>query len=103
MKVMGSATMVFQAMVIALAIPVAIANYDVPTKTAIWTALGLIAVCFLAIGGIRRDRRSAIITGSLVQLIVLLSSIWVRPMLFPGIVFTAIWLLAIKLSEKTPA
>lgn len=100
---MGSATLIFQAFVIALAIPVAIANYDVPAQLAIWTALGLILICFLAIGGIRRDRRTAIITGTLVQVIVLLSGIWVRPMLFPGILFTAIWLLAIKLSEKTPA
>ncbi len=103
MKVMGSATMVFQAIVIGLTIPVAVANYGVTVNTAIWVAAIFIVICFLAVGGIRRDRRTAIITGSLVQVLVLISAIWVRPMLFPGIVFTAIWLLAIKLSAKTPA
>lgn len=103
MKVMGSATMVFQAIVIGLTIPVAVANYGVPVSTAIWLATIFIIICLLAVGGIRRDRRTAIITGSTVQVLVLLSAFWVKPMLFPGIVFTAIWLLAIKLSAKTPA
>lgn len=100
---MGSATLVFEAIVIGLTIPVAVVVYDVPKSTAIWTALGLFILCFVAVGGIRRDRRTAIFTGTIVQLIVLLAAIPVRPLLVPGVIFTLIWLLAIKLSEKTPA
>lgn len=100
---MGGATLVFEAFVIALTIPVAVVVYEVPKTTAIWTALGLFILCFVAVGGIRRDRRTAIMTGSIVQVIVLLAAIPVRPLLVPGIIFTAIWILAIKLSEKTPA
>lgn len=103
MKVMGSATLVFEAIVIGLAIPVAVAVYEVPKSTAIWTAFLLMLLCILAVGGVRRDRRTAIITGWFVQAMVLASSIWVRPMLFPGLIFTIVWLLAVKLSEKTPA
>lgn len=103
MKVMGSATLIFQAIVIALTIPVSIFNYDVPTQLAVWSSVGLIVICFLAVGGIRRDRRTAIVTGSILQALVLITGIWNRPMLVPGLIFTAIWLLAIKLSAKTPA
>lgn len=103
MKVMGSATLVFEAIVIGLTVPIAIALYGVPKTQAIWAAVGLMLLCILAVGGVRRDRRTAIMTGSVVQAIVLLTGIYIRPMLFPGVVFTLIWLLAIKLSEKTPA
>jgi hypothetical protein len=103
MKVMGSATLFFEAMVIGLTIPVAIAVYGVPRNQALLVAFGLFFLCIFAIGGIRRDRRTAIITGSLVQVIVLFSSILVPPLIFPGVVFTLIWILAIKLSAKTPA
>lgn len=103
MKVMGSATLFFEAIVIGLTIPVAVAIYEVPKWTAIWTALALMFLCIFAVGGVRRNRRTAIMTGSIVQVIVLLSSLIVKPIIFPGIVFTLIWLLAIKLSEKTPA
>ena len=103
MKVMGSATLFFEAIVIGLTMPVAIAIYGVPKSQAIWTAVGLMTLCFAAIGAIRRERRVAVVTGTFVQAVVLISSIWVRPMLFPGLIFTIVWLLAVKLSEKTPA
>ena len=39
MKVMGSATLFFEAIVIGLTMPVAIAIYGVPKSQAIWTAV----------------------------------------------------------------
>lgn len=103
MKVMGSAILVFQAIVIGLTVPVAVIMNDVPKSTAMWTSLTLILLCFLAVGGVRRDRRTAITTGLVVQAIVICTGIVVRPMLFPGILFLVIWLLAINLSAKTDA
>jgi thiamine transporter ThiT len=103
MKVMGSAILVFQAIVIGLTVPVAVVLNDVPKSQAIWTSVALIVLCFLAVGGVRRDRRTAVTTGLLVQVIVLVTGIFVRPMLFPGVLFLIIWLLAINLSAKTDA
>ena len=101
MKVMGSAILVFQAIVIGLTVPVAVAINEVPKSRALWVALALMITCLLAVGAVRRDRRAAITTGLLVQVLVLASAIVVRPMLFPGILFLLIWLLAINLSAKT--
>jgi len=103
MKVMGSAILVFQAIVIGLTVPVAVIMNHVSKSHAIWTSLALILLCILAVGGVRRDRRTAITTGLTVQLIVIGTGIAVRPMLFPGILFLIIWLLAIDLSAKTDA
>jgi len=103
MKVMGSAILVFQAIVIGLTVPVAVTNSNVPKSHAIWTSLALIVLCFLAVGGVRRDRRTAVTTGLAVQALVIGTGFLVRPMLFPGILFLVIWLLAINLSAKTDA
>jgi len=103
MKVMGSAILVFQAIVIGLTVPVAVVMNNVPKSQAIWTSLALILLCLLAVGGVRRDRRTAITTGLAVQVIVICTGIVVRPMFFPGILFLIIWLLAIDLSAKTDA
>ena len=103
MKVMGSAILVFQAIVIGLTVPVAVVAYDVPKSQALWASLALILLCILAVGGVRRDRRAAVTTGLVVQAIVIGTGIVVRPMLFPGVLFLVIWLLAINLSAKTDA
>lgn len=103
MKVMGSATLFFEAIVIALAIPVGISIYDVPKTTAFVVGFGLATLSVIAVGAMRRDRRTAVLTGSLVQLLVLLASFLVKPLLIPGIMFTLIWALAVRLSGKLPA
>lgn len=103
MKIMGSATLFFEAIVILLTIPVAVSIYEVPKGTASWVAVGLFIVCIVAVGGVRRDRKTAVWTGSIVQVLVLLSSLLVKPLLIPGIMFALIWALAVKLSGKLPA
>lgn len=103
MKVMGSATLFFEAIVIALAIPVGISIYEVPKTTALVVGLGLAILCVIAVGAMRKDRKTAVMTGSLVQLLVLVASFLVKPLLIPGIMFTLIWVLAVRLSGKLPA
>jgi hypothetical protein len=103
MKVMGSAILVFQAIVIGLTVPVAVVMNNVSKSQAIWTSLALIFLCLFAVGGVRRDRRTAVTTGLAVQAIVIGTGLVVRPMLFPGVLFLVIWLLAINLSAKTDA
>lgn len=100
MKVMGSAILFFEAIVLGLSIPISIVVYDVDKSLTLWVTFLLMLLCILAIGGVRHDRRTAITTGIVVQLIIIGTGIWVRPMLFPGVLFLLIWGLAIVLSKK---
>jgi hypothetical protein len=100
MKVMGSAILFFEAIVLGLSIPISIVVYDVDKSITLWVTFLLMLLCILAIGGVRHDRRAAITTGIVVQLIIIGTGIWVRPMLFPGVLFLLIWGLAIVLSKK---
>jgi hypothetical protein len=100
MKVMGSAILFFEAIVLGLSIPISIVVYDVDKSLTLWVTFLLMLLCILAIGGVRHDRRAAITTGIVVQLIIIGTGIWVRPMLFPGVLFLLIWGLAIVLSKK---
>jgi hypothetical protein len=100
MKVMGSAILFFEAIVLGLSIPISIVVYDVDKSITLWVTFLLMLLCILAIGGVRHDRRAAITTGIAVQLIIIGTGIWVRPMLFPGVLFLLIWGLAIVLSKK---
>jgi hypothetical protein len=100
MKVMGSAILFFEAIVLGLSIPISIVVYDVDKSLTLWVTFLLMLLCILAIGGVRHDRRAAITTGIAVQLIIIGTGIWVRPMLFPGVLFLLIWGLAIVLSKK---
>ena len=77
MKVMGSALMVFQSIVIGLAMPVAIVVGGYRTALVAWTAAGLIALCLLSVGALRRQCQ------------------------VPGVVFLLVWVLAVRLSAKT--
>ena len=100
MKVMGSAILFFEAIVLGLSIPISIVVYDVDKSLTLWVTFLLMLLCILAIGGVRHDRRTAITTGIVVQLVIIGTGIWVRPMLFPGVLFLLIWGLAIVLSKK---
>ena len=103
MKVMGSAMMIFEAIVIALAVPVAVVQGDY-SHTRVWAvATVLVTLCILAVGGIRRDRRTALATGWFVQIAVLAAGVAIRPFLVPAVLFLLVWILAVKLSEKTDA
>jgi hypothetical protein len=100
MKVMGSAILFFEAIVLGLSIPISIVVYGVDKSTTLWVTFLLMVLCIVAIGGVRHDRRGAITTGIVVQLIIIGTGFVVRPMLFPGVLFLFIWVLAIVLSKK---
>jgi cytochrome bd-type quinol oxidase subunit 2 len=101
MKVMGSAMMIFEAIVIALAVPVAVIQGHY-SHTRVWAVASvLVTLCILAVGGIRRDRRTALATGWIVQILVIVAGIAIHPFLVPAVLFLLVWILAVKLSEKT--
>lgn len=100
MKVMASAILTFEAIVLGLSIPISIVIYDTSKSLTLWVTFSLMLLCILAIGGVRHDRRAAITTGMVVQILIIVAGFWVGPLVFPGILFLLVWVLAIVLSKK---
>jgi hypothetical protein len=103
MKVMGSAILVFEAIVLGLSIPISIVVYDVDRTLVLWATFLLMLLCILAVGGVRHDKRAAITTGIVVQAIIIGVGIVIRPLLFPGILFLLIWGMAYVIDNKVDA
>ena len=97
---MGSAILVFEAIVLGLSIPISVVVYDVNIALALWSTFLLMVLCILAVGGVRHDKKAAITTGIVVQAMIIGVGIFVRPLLFPGILFLLIWGLAYVVSNK---
>jgi hypothetical protein len=74
--------------------------YDVDKALALWSTFLLMVLCILAVGGARHDKRAAITTGIVVQAIIIGVGIFVRPLLFPGVLFLLIWGLAYVMNNK---
>ena len=103
MKVMGSSLLTLEAIVIGLAMPIAIVVNDEPKSGVMLAGFALMALCILAVGGVRRDRKTAIRTCALVQLIIIAVGFKYTAFLFPGIIFLLVLALAIKLSARVDA
>ena len=88
-RIIGSSVLIFEAIAIWLAIPVAIQNHNIDPAVAIsvGSILGLVAVLIPA--GFRRGW--AVIAGSLLQPMVIATGFWVTPMLFIGGLFALLW------------
>jgi hypothetical protein len=97
---MGSAILVFEAIVLGLSIPISVVVYDVDKTLVLWSTFLLMVLCILAVGGVRHDKRAAITTGIVVQAMIIGVGIFVRPLLFPGILFLLIWGMAYVVSNK---
>jgi len=97
---MGSAILVFEAIVLGLSIPISIVVYDVDRTLVLWATFLLMLLCILAVGGVRHDKRAAITTGIVVQAIIIGVGIVIRPLLFPGILFLLIWGMAYVVDNK---
>jgi hypothetical protein len=97
--------LVFEAIVIALAIPVAIvlehANHGLAGGVG-----GALAVCAVLIGGVvGRPRMAwALLAGTILQLLVIAAGVVVPAMYILGIIFAALWFTGIWLARRvTPA
>lgn len=87
-----------QAVVTALAIPVAIAVSHTDARTAGLTGGGL-AVAGVLIAGLLRYRW-AYVAGSVLQILVIATGFVVKPMFFLGVIFAALWGTAIWLGWR---
>jgi hypothetical protein len=97
MRVIGSATLVFQAIVFALAIPVAAA---LKPGVGGWVA-GVLMV--LALVGAMTVRRGDIIVGTVTQVLAVLASLFVPIALPLALIFAGLWVTAIHFGRKADA
>ncbi|MBM3690815.1 MAG: DUF4233 domain-containing protein [Actinobacteria bacterium] len=100
-RIIGSSVLAFEAIAIWLAIPVAIQNHNISALIAIGAGGTLGLFCLLIIGGFTRGW--AIPAGSALQPAVLLTGLWVPPMLFIGALFAVLWgggLLLVRRAER---
>jgi hypothetical protein len=96
-KVLAPAILLLEAIVVGLAIPVAL-MVDGGGARAAWVLGGLAVLLVLASGVARRPQGVAI--GWVCQVLVLLSGILVPAMAFVGLVFLAVWVVAVIYGGK---
>ena len=97
MRVIGSATLIFQAMVFALAIPVAAA---IKPGIGGWVAMVLTV---MALVGSMTARRGDIVVGTVTQVVSVVASFFV-PIAVPlALIFAGLWVVAVYYGRKADA
>jgi Protein of unknown function (DUF4233) len=91
-----------EAVVIALAIPVAISVMSVNSATAVLVGLSLSAAC-LVVAALLRRSRVAYYAGSLLQVAAVLLGVVVPTMFVLGGIFALLWFVALFLGGKVEA
>lgn len=92
MKTLGPALLLLEAIVVALAIPVAVVLHDGGARAA-WV-LGILAVLLLLGSGYARRPRGVEV-GSALQLLVILAGVLVPALALLGLIFLGVWVVAI--------
>ena len=98
MRVLCSSVLFFEALVVALAVPAALALTSGHHGLIVWGGLALAASCLLAAGLLRFAAGYAV--GSGLQLVVLASGFVLPAMFFLAALFGGLWVLAIVLARK---
>lgn len=93
---------IIEAIVIGLTIPVSI-NAGFSAKEVYLYVGGLMVMCILAAGAMRRDRATAVRVGIFVQVIICLKALSMPALMFPGLIFWAVLIYAIYASGKVDA
>lgn len=101
MRMFGASVLFFEALVVALAIPVALSLTDVSTAVVGWGFGGLAVGCLVCAG--LMGRRWAVPLGWALQVGVLATALVVPTMAILGVAFTALWFLAIRYGRRVDA
>jgi Protein of unknown function (DUF4233) len=96
-----SAILVFEAIIVGLAIPVAIGVSNAPRGLAIWGGLAIVVACIASAALLRSP--VGVILGSLVQLAAFASGFVVSIMLALGAIFGILWFAALIFDRKIAA
>jgi len=100
MKVLGTAVLAMEIIVMVLAVPIAATNGSLPdTRTAIIGAGAIMLVLIVAIGALRRGPRG-IWLGWGAQVLVLACGFVVPMMFIVGGIFAALWFVALRLGRR---
>ena len=102
MRTLCSAVLLFQAIVLGLAIPVALALSDVDNTTVLRGGSVLVLLCFVSIATLGRGPVGLAI-GWFVEVASVLAGFVVPTMFFLGGVFLVLWFLAIRLGRRGDA
>lgn len=98
MRVLCSSVLFFEALVVALAVPAALALTSGHHVLIVWGGLALTASCLLAAALLRTPFGYAL--GSGLQILVLASGFVLPAMFFMAVLFGGLWVLAIVLARK---
>ena len=98
MRVLCPVVLLFEWIVLALAIPVAINVSDVPSDVA-WTCFGVVSVLILAAVALIRTP-IGVWLGWLVQVVALISALWVPMLAIMAVIFTALYFMAVRLGGR---
>ena len=98
MRLLCASVLFFEAVVVGLAIPTALALTEGRQGLIVWGGLALVALCLVAAGMLRS--RTGYVLGSLVQLAVLASGFVLPGMFFLGVIFGGLWVLALVLPGR---
>jgi hypothetical protein len=91
-----------EAVVIALAVPVATTLTDVNDAAAVTAGLGLAVACLVVAGFLRRGK-IAYYVGSALQVAAILLGVFVPTMFVLGSIFAVLWFVALYLGGKVDA
>lgn len=101
MRGMCSAMLMFEAIILGLAVPVMISVEDVSKPLALTAGLGLALLCLLTAGSLRRPQ--AYLLGHVLQVGAIALGFLVPIMFFVGSMFAALWFGAFFLGRKIEA
>lgn len=101
MRGLAAAVLVFEAIIVGLAIPVAITVAEVDATRAVLIGGGLAIGCLVTAGLLRR--RIGIPLGWALQVLVVLSGFVVPAMFIVGGLFAVLWVVALRLGTGSPA
>lgn len=102
MKTLTASVLIFESLVVLLAIPLAITVYGVPAQAAIPGGLVLMFLCIYVASAMRR-KDWALNAGWVLQVLVVLTGILVPWMYLLGIIFALLYFYAIRVGKQGDA
>lgn len=101
MKGAAAALLVFEGIVVGLAVPAAVSLSNVSVSVAVPVGIAGALLCFAAAGVLRRSYGETV--GSVVQVLVLATGFVVPTMFLLGVIFAGLWVMTIILGRKIAA
>ncbi|GIH28021.1 membrane protein [Acrocarpospora phusangensis] len=98
MRRLGATVLGMEAIVVALATPVAITIQNVEPRLAAGVGIGLAVLCVLVAGLLRYP--AAFIAGTVLQVLAIATGFLVSTMFFLGAIFAALWITAIFVARR---